>query len=153
MEDLLRNAGLRVSLDRGRPRGSNELRLRWRSGAPAAAGTPELQMLSHLNRSEPPPRQRSQEISPDHLVIAVVDRDGVVRASQIIIDPRLVRGEFPDSEGNLHKNEFYRNDVEFSIALPDLTDAVEVRILTPQWEGGLKLIPTATLRITGSAQQ
>jgi hypothetical protein len=157
VEELLRNIGLRVAIESGRPQGSREIRLRWRfgpvSGAAAGSSGQDLQFVSHLNRSDPPPLQRSSELSPDHLVIAVVDGQGIVRYSQIIVDPRLIRGEFPDAQGNLHKDVFYRSDVEFSIAVPDNVEAAELLILTPGWEGGLRLSSTAALRLPEAARQ
>ena len=104
IEDLLRGSGLRVAASPERPKASREIRLRWQT--PKGGGAPTLRYVSHLARAEAPPRQRSPEISPDDVVIAVLDSAGVVRYSQIILDPRLVRGEFPDAQGNLHKDVF-----------------------------------------------
>ena len=150
---------MRVSVDRARARGSNELRVRLRSVAaagPAVAASrrvPELQVVSQLSRGEQPPRQRSQEISPDHLVIVLLDDSGTVRDSQIVIDPRLVRGEFPDAEGNLHKTTIYRDDVEFGVTFADLPEAAEIRVFSPQFEDGVKLVPLATVRLARAVRQ
>jgi hypothetical protein len=159
MDELLRKAGLRVAIDTARVRKSQEFRLHWRS-ARGSAGTftgEELRLVERIDRNEPPPRQRSPEISSDHLVIAVLDSQGTVRHWQIIVDPRLVRGEFPDAEGRLHNTTVYRAEADFSISVPDTVDAAEVRILTPaaasEAEGGMKLSSTAALRLSGPARQ
>lgn len=157
MEELLRGAGLNVALERGRPNSSREIHLRWRSGiGPTAALDPasqNLQFVSSIERSDVPPRQRSSELSADQLVIAVIDSAGIVRYSQIIIDPRLIRGEFPDAQGNLHKDVLYRDDVQFSITVPADVDASEVRILSPHWDGGPHLSPTARFRMPEGARR
>ena len=159
LEDLLRKAGLRVAVDNGRARKSYELRLHWRS-AMGAAGTftgEEMRLVERVDRNDPPPRQRSPEISGDQLVVAVLDSQGTVRNCQIIIDPRLVRGEFPDAAGRLHNTTVYRTEAEFSISVPDSVDAAEVRILVPApapaSEGGLKLSPAVALRLPGAGRQ
>lgn len=146
IEELLRSSGLRVSIDHARPRASREIRLHWR-------GAQDLQYVSHTVHDDPPPRQRSAELSPDHLVVAILDAGGVVRHTQILIDPRLVRGEFPDEQGNLHRNVFYRSDVEFTISVPEGVDAFEVRLLSPSWGGNLRLSHAAGLRLPEVVRQ
>ena len=104
-EDILRKTGLRVApttdLASPRPRTSHEFRLRWNAGA--------VRVTQRIERNEPPPRQRSSEIGEGQLVVVVLDRQATVRAWQIVQDPRILRGEFPDANGNLRM----RSSVDF----------------------------------------
>ncbi len=148
METLLRKAGFQVSLDSHRTARSREFRIRWLS-------TGSLHLLDSRERNDPPPRQRSSEISPDQLVVIATDQRGAVRYWQIITDPRLLRGEFPDAQSNLKKRIFYQADSDLSVSLPSTIDAAEIRILTPSWDaaGQLKLSPLTALRLTSGARQ
>ena len=153
LQEALRKTGLRISVSPERPRSSRELRLGLQSAA-GAERSPVARVIQRIERNDPPPRQRSPELSSDHLVIAVLDAQETVRHLQIVIDPRLVRGEFPDAAGNLQKTVIYRSDVELSVSIPGGIEAAEVRILSPSWESGeLKLAPLASLKMAVSNRQ
>jgi hypothetical protein len=147
--DLLRNAGLRVAVDSARARASREVQLRWTQ---AATGN-GLRVVRLTDRNEPPPRQRSPEISDDQIAIVALDAQGVVRWWRIVTDPRLVRGEFPDAGGNLRRTVFYRADADLEISIPDTMAAAEVRILAPSrdTDGSTRLATLATVAL-GAAQ-
>ena len=119
LEEALRRTGLRISVSPERSRSSREFRVGLQSAA-GAERTPVARVIQRIERNDPPPRQRSPELSSDHLVIAVLDAQETVRHWQIVIDPRLVRGEFPDAAGNLQKTVIYRSDVEFSVLDDDI---------------------------------
>lgn len=157
MERLLQQAGMRVAVAHERARASRELRVRWLSekGADGKPTGGRLQFIERIERNDPPPRQRSPEMSSDQLVVTVLDAQDNVRCWQIVTDPRLVRGEFPDASGNLHKTVFYRTDVELNVSVPGGIDAAEVRILGPGWDnqGELKLSTLTALKLAGTARQ
>jgi len=153
LEEAVRRTGLRVEPFTEPARASREIRLRLQTGqgpqAPVAA-----ELVQRSLRNAAPPRQRSAEISRDHLLILVLDRERTVRYWQIVLDPRLVRGEFPDAAGNLRKTEFYRADAEVEVSVPDAVDAAEIRILAPSWPAGeLLLTPVASVALSGSGLQ
>jgi hypothetical protein len=146
LDAALRQAGLRVVLDTSRSRTSSEIRIRWQSQA--------ARVIQRIDRSDPPPKQRSPELSPDHLVIAFLDDAGTVRHTQVVVDPRLVRGEFPDANGNLRKTELVRDDVEMSVSAPGGLNAAEVRVFTPNWDSGeLRLLPLGSVTMPGGPRQ
>jgi hypothetical protein len=155
VDDLLRKTGVRVDLATDRVPASREFRIALLTAGTSAGSPPSTLLITQIDRNEPPPRQRSSEINSDHLVVAVLDRLQTVRYSRIITDPRLIRGEFPDASGNLHKTIAYRSNVELSIAVPAGIDASELRIFTPEWDslGELKLTPLASMKLkTGVLQ-
>lgn len=147
LEEAMRKTGLRVEPFMERARASREIRVRLltRQG-PQARVSAEL--MQRTLRNDPPPRQRSAEMSRDRLLVVVLDAQHTVRYWQIAIDPRLIRGEFPDAGGNLHKTEVYRPDAELEISIPDAVPAAEIRILAPGWPAGeLVLTPVASVTL------
>src|SRR5262245_32076178 len=85
VEESFRKIGLRVATQPDRARSSREFRLRLQSAARSTAA----RLIQSADRSDPPPKQRSPELSADHLVIAILDKQAVVRYWQTVIDPRL----------------------------------------------------------------
>ena len=153
LEEALRKNGLRLRPVDERAGASQEIRVRLTT-AQGAAPRVTAQHLQTVRRADPPPRQRSAEMTSDHLLVVVLDSRQEVRYWQIVIDPRLVRGEFPDANGNLHGTQFLRPYVELNVSIPDSIDAAEVRILAPTWpDGGLVLTPLAALKLTGGGRQ
>lgn len=154
IEELLRQTGMRVNLATQRVRSSHEFRIMLLAGTSAGA-LPSAQLTAQVERNEAPPMQRSAEINSDHLVVAVLDRQKIVRYSRIIIDPRLIRGEFPDANGNLQKTIVYRSNAELSITIPAGIDASELRIFTPEWDrlGELKLTLLASAQLAAGLPQ
>lgn len=150
LEGALRKSGLRVSVSQDRPRNSREYRL----GLQTAQQTVSARLIQRTDRSGQPPKQRSTEVSAGHFVVAFLDADGTIRHWQIVIDPRIIRGEFPDDSGHMRKTVLYRDEAEISVASPDGFDAAEIRIFKPAWESGeLTLAPLASLRMgTGERQ-
>ncbi|MBZ5569708.1 MAG: hypothetical protein LAN64_17915 [Acidobacteriia bacterium] len=148
---LLEKMGHRVAVETQRPKGAHDFRISWHSakGQPNAPSSEQMQFVERIERNNPPPRQRSSEISKDDLVVIVLDQQGTVRYWRIIVDPRLVRGEFPDDHGNLHNYTFYRTDVTLEVSVPDTIDAAEVRVLSPSWDstGALRLSPVGAVKL------
>jgi hypothetical protein len=107
------------------------------------------QLIRTAVHNAPPPRQRSAEISRDHLLVVVLDAQQTVRYWQIVVNPCLIRGEFPDAGGNLRKTEVFRPSADLSISIPDAIDAAEVRILQPAWPAGkLELTPLLSVPLS-----
>ena len=82
-----------------------------------------------------PPRQRNPELSEDQMVIAVFDTEGKEITRIFLIDPRLIRAESEDRNGRLTTQIFYREEVDFTIAVPDRSDLGELKIFQPHWTG------------------
>ena len=155
LEGLLRRAGFTLNPAPGAS-GSHEVTIRWRSTpstATAADALPpptiDVQAVTAIHHAQPPPRQRSAEMSNDHLVAVILDAQGAARHWQIVVDPRFVRGEFPDAQGNLSKTMAYRQDVTLTVTVPDNIVAKEVRLLAPNWDrlGIVTLTPVATIAL------
>lgn len=154
---MLEKMGRRVAVETQRPKGAHHFRISWYSakGQPNAPSTEQMQFIERIDRKDPPPRQRSSEISKDHLVVIVLDPQGTVRYWRIIADPRLVRAEVPDDKGNLRNHSFYRTDVTLEVPVPDTIDAAEVHLLSPSWDstGALQLSPVSAVRVPASPQR
>ena len=113
-----------------------------------------MQVLNRHERNEAPPRQRSSEIGLGQIVVAVIDHTQTIRHWQIMADPRILRGEFPDANGHLRMTLATRTDVEWSLTLPGGIDAAEIRVLSPSWESGeLTLSPLASLKLEARDRQ
>ena len=116
--------------------------------------TTELSVLDSSIRSrEKLPRQRSTELSRDQLVTIALDQQGIVRFWRIVSDPRLIRGEFPDRDGNLVHRSFYRSDVILDVLVPSTISATQLKILKPHWDstGALQLLPVHTIQLPAVA--
>lgn len=103
-----------------------------RATRPAAHTVKVLRQQSH---PEPAPRQRHPQLSEDHLVVIAVDRAGEEISRIVILDPRLVRAETIDPQGRFVSRRLYRQQVEFSVTLPDDDRVVRLRLLHPRWTG------------------
>jgi hypothetical protein len=153
LEDAMRKTGLRIQPATSQPKASSEIRLRLLTPQTPRPGV-TAHLIQRIHRNDPPPRQRSAEMSHDHLLVVVLDGRGTVRFWQIVVDPRLVRGEFPDTSGSLRKTEVYRPDAELNFSIPDGLDAAEVRILAPSWPNGeLTLAPVSSLKLAQTDRQ
>ena len=155
LEDAIRRAGFTVT-PAVRAAGSHEVTVNWRStpsvsttqGA-AAPPTIAVQAVSAVRHADPPAKQRSAEMSRDHLVALVLDAQSAVRHWQIIVDPRFTRGEFPGAGGDLSNTSIYRADVTLTVTVPDNVVATEVRLLAPSWDakGVLSLTRVAAIAL------
>jgi len=78
--------------------------------------------------------QRSPQLSEEQLVILGYNKEGKEVTQLIIHDPRIIRGETLDPSGKLtFHGLFYRNNVKFSIIVPDQTSKIEIYSL--KWIG------------------
>lgn len=148
---LMERMGHRVSMDNGRAKGSRELHLRWNSPAGAltdlAGGS--LGVVRQQRRSDPAPRQRSAEVTADQIVVVVFDKQGTVRYSRTMADPRVVIGEFPDAEGKLHRSDVLRTEVPIDLTIPDSIDPGEIHVFKPGLTsaGEMQLTPLVNMPV------
>jgi hypothetical protein len=81
-------------------------------------------------------KERHPELALDKLVVVLVDGAGREVDWRIIPDPRLIRGEFPDANGNLTGQSFRRLETDFFVAIPDMPSLKHLRLYQPRWTGG-----------------
>lgn len=154
---LLTNSGVRVELSLPENSGQTykALQVRWQSNAVAGPNNllkqPSLGSFAILaadKKAGALPRERSLDLSPNQLLAIGVDSKGNLRSWKLMLDPRLVRAETPNANGELKGEELYLADVEFWIAVPDDPSLKEVRLYQPHWTGKdfqLELVGTLTV--------
>jgi hypothetical protein len=97
---------------------------------------------------EAPPRHRHQQVlSTEQLLLIAFDAKGREVARTVILDPQLIRAESSDESGNLSSQKLYRNDVDFTVTLPDDPDIKEIKFYHPNWTG-----KEFTLELIGETQ-
>lgn len=110
-------------------------------------------ILSQQRTQNSPPRQRNPEISAQHLIIVGLNAQGQETSRTIMLDPRILRAEAAESSGKGIPTELmYREDVSFSITIPDDSNAVTLQIYKPRWTGkeyALDLIGQVNLQGSG----
>jgi hypothetical protein len=161
IEALLQAAGLDVPRDfvpeSLAPGHAQSFVIRWDTGeaqaaawiaapldAPIPAGRFTLAALQPA--SGPVQRQRLPQLSPEHLVVAVVDGFLRLQSWTMIPDPRLLRAELPDEQGELRGQLFYHSTAELSVTLPAAPSAAELHVYQPRWDGQeFTLEPLATI--------
>ena len=97
------------------------------------------------------PRQRSPELSPEHVFVAAVDAKSRLRWWSVVPDPRVLRSEGPRAEGDdeLTGIRLFLPEAEFVVNVPDDAEAAELRFYHPLAEGGefrLRLLGAVSLR-------
>lgn len=106
-------------------------------------------VLSQMRTQGTLPRQRNPELSPQHLVVVGLNAQGQETSRTIMLDPRILRAETAESSGQLTSSELlYRDDVTFSVTIPDDPSTITLRIYQPRWTGkefALDLIGEANL--------
>lgn len=163
---IIKKMGYRVAVETQPSKGAHHFRISWRSAKiepgifswsalTSAPPTEQMQVLKRIDHKVSPPRQRSSEVSKDHMVVVVFDQQGTVRHWQTVTDPRLVRGEVPDNDGNLRNHSFYLTDVTLEMSVPDTIDAAEMHVLSPSWDstGALQLEPVFAVMLPVNPQQ
>lgn len=94
-------------------------------------------------------KQRSLELSPEHVLLVTVDADSRLRWSALIPDPRVLRSEGPGADGALEGVRLYQPDAEFVVHIPEDAQAAELRFYHPLPSGegfSLQLLSTVSLR-------
>jgi hypothetical protein len=94
-------------------------------------------------------RQRSLELSPEHVLLATVDARSRLRWSALIPDPRILRSELPGDDGLLEGVRLYQPGADFVVHIPEDPEATELRFYHPLPSGEeftLQLLSTVALR-------
>ncbi len=96
-------------------------------------------------------RERSLELTPEHVFVATVDAKSRLRWWSVIPDPRVLRSEGPKAEGDdeLTGVRLFRPEAEFLVDVPEDAEAAELRFYHPLPEGGefrLQLLGAVSLR-------
>ena len=81
------------------------------------------------------PRERSPQLSENHLVIVTIDSAGREVDWQVIVDPRLVRAESPGPNGQIVGRVLHRRTTEFLVTLAADRAVSEIRVYEPSWTG------------------
>jgi hypothetical protein len=139
------------------PHAPQSFQLRWQtSGAGSETGFVAVDgaaggrfsLTRYQPAAGPPARRRAPQISPEQLVVVAVDPQGEVQGWELIPDPRLLRSELPDAQGELRSRTFYRTDTAFTVTLAADPETTEVRLYQPSWNGEtLSLEPLAVLAL------
>lgn len=147
---LLSAAGVDVGADvkpaaAARARSHREVRISWEADRaalprPAAAqymNAPGRVALARAaeRREGGLPKQRSAELSSDHVVVVALDAEGRMRWCGLVEDPRLLRAEWPGADGELTGRVLYKESAEFLVAYPDDDSIKEIRLYHPDWDG------------------
>ncbi len=96
-------------------------------------------------------RQRSLELSPEHVLVAAVDAKSQLRWWSVMPDPRVIRAEGPKAVGSneLTGVRLFQPRAEFFVHVPGDAEAAELRFYHPLPEGGefkLQLLGAVSLR-------
>lgn len=139
------------------PQAYREVKIRWTDstsktdGKPSISAVeqkPSISLVEDKKRSGTLPRQRSLELSPDHVFIAAVNEANQLRWWSIISDPRIVRAEFQASTGDLRSENYYQSNFTLSVAFPDDPRITNLRFYKPIWTGSdFDLKPLAVVSI------
>ena len=80
-------------------------------------------------------RERRPQLSYDRLVVVLRDVEGRELDWRIVQNPAILRAEAPGPDGQLTGQEIELDDVELSIAIPDIATADHVELYRPRWTG------------------
>jgi hypothetical protein len=93
-------------------------------------------------------RQRDPQLSEHHLLVRVVNADGAIIDTQLILDPRVIRAEAPGPSGELQSKTLHRSSPDFLLTIPDDPGLRELRIYHPRWTGtAFVLDPLGTIAL------
>ncbi|MFL6335174.1 MAG: hypothetical protein ACJ754_17825 [Pyrinomonadaceae bacterium] len=99
-----------------------------------AAGRVALAQAS-AKREGALPKQRSAELSTTQVVVVALDAEGRMRWCGLVADPRLLRAEVSNPDGELSGQVLYRESAEFIVQYPDDDAVTQVRLYHPDWDG------------------
>jgi hypothetical protein len=108
-----------------------------------------LRTMGVSERAGALPRHRSLEISRHHLMVVGVGASAKLRWWTLIEDPRQIRAELPDTNGELSGQVIYRAAPEFVVQFPTDQEITELRFYHPRWTGEefvLDLINTVSVQ-------
>jgi hypothetical protein len=145
---LLSRSGIKLgsSLALADAQTHRELRIHWQSFGKAESPSPALlneQQLasgSGLTRKTSTvrtgalPRERSFELSTDHIFVVGVDEHDAVRWWRLIADPRLVRAEVGRTT-EMQSQNYYLSNADLVVECPDDPVLKQLRLYRPLWNG------------------
>jgi hypothetical protein len=105
-------------------------------------------LLKSVSRDGILPRDRSLELSTNHILVVAVDEKQALRWWKLRLDPRLVRSETVAANGEIHGEQFYRSRVDFKVEYPADPAIRQLRFYQPIWTGTnfrLELISTLAI--------
>ena len=123
---------LKTRVARGDASDGQTIQLRWFAIQGAAQPASDVTVLSRTRGAGPLPQERDPQLSADRLVIVSADATGRELDWRIVLDPRIVRAEFPGAQGQLSGRTFQRAEVNLLVDIPDNPDIVRLRIYAPQ---------------------
>ena len=131
---------------------SQRVQIQWftetRVGTAAVSSPRQGRLLDRRRGLGALPAERDPQLSTDHLVVISTDGNGRELDWRTVSDPRLVRAELPDAQGQLHGRTFTRPQADLLVDIPDDPAIAALRVYEAQWTGTefvLKLIVTVTL--------
>lgn len=93
-----------------------------------------FEVLDISPRAAPAPARRGRPVREDDLVVVVLDAADNELSRMVIVDPRVVRGEFFDAAGRIEREEqsvkLLRSAVA-TVVYPDHADAHRLVVLDP----------------------
>lgn len=149
----------RLQSDSGETETPLEILVRWDANASAPpmiapalkgfTGTGSFSLIDLKAIAGSAPRQRMPELSPDQILVVVMDEQGSQRDWNLIPDPRIIRAESPGPTGEWTGQTLHREEAEFLVTLPRGLLAAELRFYSPLWTESrysLELLGTLLLR-------
>jgi hypothetical protein len=134
-----------------------ELRVSWDVvGAPAtterslAPGPPPspFTLLGRQRANGPLPRQRNPELSAEQIVVVAEDVQGQAIDWQLMSDPRILRSEGSQTNGELAGQVLQHSSTELLITIPDDPAIVRLQFYHPRWNGSeFALDPLGTIPV------
>ena len=145
---LLSRSGIKLgsSLSPANAQTHRELRIHWQSLGKAESPSPALlkeqQLASESGltrtastvRTGALPRERSFELSTDHIFVVGVDEHDAVRWWRLIADPRLVRAEVGRTT-EMQSQNYYLSNADLVVECPDDPVLKQLRLYRPIWNG------------------
>ncbi len=80
-------------------------------------------------------RMRHIQYSEDQVVYVTLDDQGKELYRNVQIDPRLIRAEVPDTDGQLQSRAFYRPSAMMTFSVPNDSRNETVILYKPKWDG------------------
>ena len=115
-----------------------ELRLEWNRAGAAGAGDGAPGAFALVDEQVVPGglrRERRPQLSYDRLVVVVRDSLGRELDWRLVQNPAILRAEAPGPDGQLTGRVIELDDVELSIAVPNIATADHIHLYRPRWTG------------------
>lgn len=97
---------------------------------------------------------KSSELSNDQVVVVAIDKQQRMCGWNVVADPRTVRAEHGDAEGNIKGNLFHRATAYLLVDLQDSPSVTQLRFYHPRWTGAeFALDPLGAAQVNRKVQQ